>query len=258
MRVCSLGSGSGGNCIALEACGQLLLIDCGLSYRELKKRMAAVGLPVESVSGVFFTHDHGDHCRGLATFHKHNPQAALFANGNTADAISTMCGVEDGWFVFETAERMLVGGLAVTSFSVPHDAADPVGYLFSDGKSSYFHATDMGVMTLPAKEALSKATCAVLESNHDPELLARSDRAESLKQRIRGRSGHLSNDQAADAVREVNPPKLRTLLLAHLSHQCNADYIAVETMQRALKDLGRADVTLAALSQDVPSALYEF
>ena len=167
-------------------------------------------------------------------------------------------GVEDGWCTFETAAAFAVGGLTISSFSVPHDAADAVGYLIGDGASSLFVGTDMGVVTLPAKEALARATCAVLESNHDPELLARSDRPESLKQRIRGRSGHLSNDQAADALRELNPQNLRTLLLAHLSSQCNADYLAVEAMARALRDLHRADITLAALAQDEPSALYEF
>lgn len=236
----------------------MLLIDCGLSYRETKKRMKDVGLAIEAVTGILFTHDHSDHCRGLATFHKNNPQVNLYANGNTADSILTVSGVEDGWNVFETSETFLIGGLSVSTFSVPHDAADPVGYLISDGKSTYFHGTDMGVMTLPAKEALAHATCAVLESNHDPELLARSDRAESLKQRIRGRSGHLSNGQAADVIREVNPSVLRTLLLAHISRECNADYLAIETMQRALKDLGRTDVMLAALSQNVPSDIYEF
>lgn len=258
MRLRVFASGSKGNCLAVRGGGKLLLVDCGLSCRELARRMAACGLSPEEVDGVLFTHDHSDHCAGLATFHRRFPRAALYANGETADAIASVTGVEDGWCVFETAVPFAVGGLSVSPFSVPHDAADAVGYLISDGASALFVGTDMGVMTAPAKAALARATCAVLESNHDPELLARSERPESLKRRIRGRSGHLSNDQAADAVRELNPPLLRTLLLAHLSAQCNADYLALETMARALRDLHRPDVALAALAQDEPSALYSF
>lgn len=251
-------SGSKGNCLAVRGGGKLLLVDCGLSCRELTRRMAVCGLSPDEVDGVLFTHDHSDHCAGLATFHRRHPQVPLYANGETADAIASVTGVEDGWCTFETAEAFAVGALAVSSFSVPHDAADAVGYLIGDGTSSLFVGTDMGAVAPGAQEALARATCAVLEANHDPGLLARSARPESLKQRIRGRSGHLSNDQAADAVRALNPPALRTLLLAHLSRECNADYLALETMARALRDLRRSDVALAALAQDAPSALYEF
>ena len=258
MRLRVLGSGSKGNCLALRGGGQLLLVDMGLSCLELTKRMQACGISPDEIGGVFFTHDHEDHYKGLATFHKRHPDVPLYANGNTADAIAAETGVEDGWCVFETAETFPVGGLSVTAFSVPHDAADPVGYLFSEGDSTFFLGTDMGVMTVAAKEALARATCAVLESNHDPELLERSERPVSTKQRIRGRSGHLANYQAADAVRELNPPHLRTLLLGHISQQCNAPWLAREAMEKALAELGRTDVRLATLEQDVPSDLYEF
>lgn len=258
MRLRVFGSGSQGNCLAVRGGGKLLLIDCGIRHTELKRRMAACGLSPDDVDGILFTHDHSDHTVGLEVFHKRHPRTVLYANGNTADAIASESEVEDGWCVFETAEPFQIGGLSISSFSVPHDAADTVGYLIDDGTSALFVGTDMGVMTLPAKEALARATCAVLESNHDPELLARSERPESLKQRIRGRSGHLSNDQAADAIRELNPPRLRTLLLAHISGQCNADYLARETMTRALRELGRTDVALATLAQNTPSDLYEF
>ncbi len=258
MRLRVFASGSKGNCLALRGAGRMFLVDLGLSCRELTKRMKACGLSPDEVAGVFFTHDHSDHCAGVATFHKNFPNVPLYANGNTADAIAAVTGVEDGWCVFETAEEFAVDGLSVTTFSVPHDAADTVGYLFGDGRSTLFVGTDMGVMTLPAMEALSRATCAVLESNHDPELLQRSERPVSLKQRIAGRSGHLANYQAADAVRELNPPNLRTLLLAHLSEQCNGPWLAREAMEKALAELGRSDIRLATLGQDAPSDLYEF
>ena len=257
MRVRSLASGSKGNCLAVRGGGVLLLIDCGISCREISRRMAQCGASPDDVDGVLLTHDHSDHCAGLATFHRRHPRAALYANGNTADAIASITGVEDGWSVFETAEPFEVGGLRVTSFSVPHDAADPVGYLIEEGGTSLFVGTDMGIMTVAAKEALSRATCAVLEANHDPELLQTSDRPVSLKQRIAGRCGHLSNCQAADALREASPAGLRFLLLAHLSQQCNADYLAREAVGRALADVGLSGVVLEALPQDEPGPLVD-
>lgn len=257
MRLRVFGSGSQGNALAIRSGATLLLVDCGFSCRELERRMAACDVCADDVTALLFTHDHTDHCKGIATFHKRHPQVPLYANGNTADAIATLTGVDDGWRVFETAEPFAIGDVDVTSFSIPHDAADTVGYLFSDENASLFVGTDMGVPTLPVKYALARATCAVLESNHDPTLLACSDRPVSLKQRISGRCGHLSNHDAANLVREVAPPRLRTLLLAHLSRPCNAPHLALESMREALKDIGRADVALAALDQDEPSDLYE-
>jgi len=257
MRLRVFGSGSKGNALAVRSGNTLLLVDCGFSCRELEKRMVACGVRADDVTAVLFTHDHSDHCKGIATFHSRHPQIPLYANGNTADAIATLTGVDDGWCVFETAEPFTVGEIDITSFSIPHDAADTVGYLFSDASSSLFVGTDMGVPTLPVKEALARATCAVLESNHDPTLLACSDRPVSLKQRIAGRGGHLSNQDAADLLREVSPQHLKTLLLAHLSRPCNAPYLALESMREALKDIGRPDIALAALDQDEPSDIFE-
>ena len=233
MRLRVFGSGSGGNALAVRSGGTLLLLDCGFSCKELERRMAACGVDPDAASGLFF------------------------ANGNTADAIAVLTGVDDGWRVFETAETFPVGDFTVTSFSIPHDAADPVGYLFEDGENALFVGTDMGAPTFGVRDALARATCAILESNHDPILLQTSDRPVSLKQRIAGRCGHLCNGDAADLVREVQPPRLKTLLLAHLSRQCNAPYLALESMRAAVADLGRP-ITLDVLDQDTPSPLYEF
>ena len=258
MKLQVFGSGSQGNALAVSSGGTLLLLDCGFSCKELERRMAACGVDPDAAAGLFFTHDHTDHCKGTATFHHRHPQVPLYANGNTADAISVLTGVDDGWCVFETAETFPVGDFAVTSFSIPHDAADPVGYLFEDGASALFVGTDMGVPTFGVRDALARATCAVLESNHDPTLLACSDRPVSLKQRIAGRCGHLSNQDAADLVREVAPPNLKTLLLAHLSQPCNAPHLALESMREALRDINRTDIALATLDQDEPSEVFEF
>ena len=254
MRVCSLASGSSGNCLFVEDGDTRLLVDLGISCRRISTLLKNIGVESDSISGILFTHDHSDHCYGLDTFHKKHPDVPLYANGGTADAIAAMTGVDDGWRVFETAEPFQIGDVEVSPFSVPHDAADPVGYMLN----SLFVATDFGCATAPARYALSRAKCAVLESNHDPILLEKSDRPLSLKSRISGRSGHLSNQDAAELLETANPSQLQMVLLAHLSQECNAPHLAVEAMERACAAIGRRDIAVVALEQDTPSAAFVF
>ena len=138
MRLRVLGSGSGGNSMAVRAGGTLALVDLGFSLKEEARRLAECGVDIGEVSAVFVTHDHVDHCRGVATFHSKHPSVPLYANGDTADAIARQTGVNDGWAIFENGEPFEVGDMTVTAFSVPHDAADPVGYLFEHGGSVLF------------------------------------------------------------------------------------------------------------------------
>lgn len=257
MRLQVIGSGSSGNSVIVSSGGTTLLVDMGFSCRKIKSAVAEFGVEAQDISGVLITHDHSDHYKGLETFHKKYPEVPLYANGNTADAICVYTKIED-WMIFETAEEFSIGNFNITSFSISHDAADPVGYLIDDGASRLFIGTDLGVVTLPVKVAFSQSDFAILESNHDPELLMQSDRAFSLKQRISGRSGHLSNREAADLFREINPKNLKTLLLAHLSQECNKPHLAMEEMSLALAEHRRDDIFLATLEQDVPSQIFEF
>ncbi len=258
MRVRVLGSGSGGNSLAFRtAAGNLYLVDTGFSCRELVRRMNVCGLDPAKVKGIFFTHDHSDHCSALRVFHNKYPDVALYANGNTADAIEACCKVS-AFNVFEIAEEVCLDDLSFTAFSVSHDAADTVGYLFDDGFSRFFVGTDMGQVSYAVKDAFKRSHCAVLESNHDPVLLQQSDRPYHLKERIAGRSGHLSNEDAANLVLETNPRELKTLLLGHISEECNSHSLVRSTMEAALKELGRNDIALTLLSQHEPSDLFEF
>lgn len=258
MRLRVLGSGSGGNSIAVRSGDTLLIVDLGFSFKEVKTRLADCGTDIADVTAVLFTHDHSDHCRGVGTFHKRLPDVPLVANGDTADAIASLTGVNDGWTIFENGEPFGIGDITVTPFSISHDAADPVGYLFEADGSSLFIGTDMGVVTTNVRVAFSRATCAVLESNHDPVLLEQSGRPVSLKQRIRGRTGHLSNEDAAMLVRETNPSCLKALFLGHISSECNSPSLARRAFQEVLEELGRTDVRLSLLEQDRPGDLFEF
>ena len=258
MRLRVLGSGSKGNSMAVRAGGTLALVDLGFSHKEEACRLAACGIDIGEVSAAFITHDHVDHCRGVPTFRSRHPEVPIYANGDTADAIARQTGVNEGWAIFENGEPFEVGEMTVTAFSVSHDAADPVGYLFEHGGSALFVGTDMGYVTANVREAFSRATCAVLEANHDPILLEESNRPESLKQRIRGRTGHLANADAAELLVETNPPNLKKLLLGHISEQCNSPSLAMKAFREALDGIGRGDVSLALLAQESPFELVEF
>lgn len=259
MKLIVLGSGSRGNSYVIQgARGTQIMVDCGFSFAVTKQRMSDCGLDFKQTKAIFFTHDHSDHCGGAAVFHRKVPSAHFFANGNTADAIASRCGINDGWEVFETADRFEFEEFMVTTFSVPHDASDPVGYVFNDGDASLFIGTDMGCSTFAAQVALADADCAILESNHDPVLLETSNRSWSLKQRIAGRSGHLANEESAELFREASPSHLKHLLLAHLSEECNSPSLARAAFTETIREMGLDNLSLEILSQNETFGPIEF
>ena len=251
MKIASLASGSKGNAYVVEQDGVALLIDCGLSCRELRRRLAAVGLGPEAISAVVFTHSHDDHIRGLPVFRKNFPQAELFANLMTAESIASLVGVDEGDFCcFENGQSFDVGPFSVAPFSIPHDTSDPVGYLVRANGETYFHGTDIGTPLDSIGVKLAEADVATLESNHDPVMLRTSGRPPCLIQRIAGPRGHLSNDQACDLVKRFASPRLKRLALAHLSRDCNVPHLAEGAMKTTLVEMRRTDVELKILSQD--------
>ncbi len=251
MKLVSLASGSLGNVYCVESQGRVLLIDCGLCWRDFASRLATAGIAQDQIAGVLVTHNHIDHVKGIGTFHRRLPDVPLFANLMTAEA--TAAGVkidEEAFTPFENGQPFEIGPFEVTAFSIPHDVPDPVGYMVRAGELVYFHATDVGSPLDSIGVHLAEADFATLESNHDPVLLRNSDRAESLKRRIRGPRGHLANDESAELVRRFASPRLKELRLAHLSRECNEPHLAEAEMKRALGEIGRADVVLRVLSQD--------
>jgi len=254
MEVCVLASGSKGNCIYVSGGGTSLLVDAGLSAREMVSRMQTAGIAPEALQAVLFTHDHVDHYRGIEVFSRKYP-VRLFANEGTAAGIEVGCPkLACAWEIFETASTFEIGGLRVEAFTVPHDAADPVGFVFDDGASRLCVATDLGQATPLVCAKLAQCHAAVLESNHDYDMLMQSDRPWPLKTRIAGRSGHLSNDDAAALMCTSLGERLHTLLLAHLSEECNTAALALNTMRQALRAAGREDVRIEVLSQTQVSA----
>ena len=254
MRIVSLASGSAGNAYCVESGGEWLLIDCGLGPRDFASRCKAAAVDPSRIAAAVFTHDHCDHCKGLARFHAAFPNVPLCANYMTADAIAHATGVGD-FLVFENGQEFRPGPFAITAFSVPHDTPDCVGFTVRAEGLVYFHATDTGTPLASIGARLAEADWATLESNYDPQMLCASARPESLKSRIRGGRGHLSNDEAAELTAAYASPRLRGLALAHLSRECNAPHLALAEMRRALAAAGKGDVRVEVFPQDRPVEL---
>lgn len=250
MRIVSLASGSKGNATIVEEGDAALLIDCGLSGREFAKRCFAAKIDPVKIVAALFTHNHTDHTCGIDAFHKSFPDATLFANFMTAEAIAGEMKVkEDDFVFFENGQAFEVGPFTISPFSIPHDTPDPVGFLVC-GSFTYFHATDIGTPLDSIGVKFAEADVATLESNHDPVMLHESGRPPNIIQRIYGTRGHLSNDQSAELVRKFTSPRLKTLALGHLSEACNTPRFAEETMCAALCEIGRTDVELKILKQN--------
>jgi len=246
------GSSSKGNSYLLDFEGRTLLIDAGLSCKQIVDGITEAGFDPARLSGVLITHDHQDHVAALPQLLKKFPELPVFANQLTIDKLCRALELSvDSFCEFENGQQFEIGDFSVESFKTSHDAADSVGYFVSafDGKVTYFHATDLGLTDATIGRYFAAAELATLESNHDLVMLKTSARQRMLIDRISGNSGHLSNDQAADFVKSYGPSaqSLRRLQLAHLSHDCNTPEFARKTMSAALAEIGRRDVELKIL-----------
>lgn len=229
-RFCILGSGSNGNCALLQTDSTRVLIDAGFSARKLGQLLDGVGLTLADIDAIFLTHEHGDHAAGIDGLKKH-PGLPVFANAATARAVQLgRAKFRPTWQIFETGAAFRFRDLTIESFSVPHDAADPVGFLFRSGHEgdllsplrSLVWMTDLGHAPPHIRERVRQADVLVLEANHCPELLKSDTRRPwSVKQRIGGRHGHLSNEGVRELLASVPSPRWQRIFLAHLSRDCN-------------------------------------
>jgi phosphoribosyl 1,2-cyclic phosphodiesterase len=252
LRVWSLASGSSGNAFLIQGGRTAVLLDAGFSARVMKERIAGTGVDPAAVEALFLTHEHSDHASGAGVTSR-ALRAPLIANEATLAAAGRTVGAVES-VVMPTGSNLCLGDLTVRSFAVSHDAAEPVGYVFSHGRHSVCYATDTGCLTPEIENAMRDASLVVLESNHDVLRLARCDYAEYLKQRILGDRGHLSNHAAGDAlINRSLTGDPAVVWLAHLSRENNSPRLAMKSAMSALRE-GRAEnLRLAVAKRDVPS-----
>ena len=249
-----LGSGSNGNCAYLETGETRLLIDAGLSGRQIRQRLLSIGRAPEGLNGILITHDHSDHTQGLTALAA-KLQVPVYCNRLTRDAIEYSLEIKCDFRTFETGATFELGDTSVETFSVPHDAQDPVGFMVRTGAGNFGFLTDLGHATKLVLQRVRPANVLVLESNHDVEMLQNDPRRPwSLKQRILSRHGHLSNEAAADALQEVVSAELRHLYLAHLSRDCNRPELAHRVMTERVEQIGATHLRVELTQQATPNA----
>ncbi len=240
-----LASGSAGNATLLRSGGTALLIDAGISARELSRRLAVSGLGDVRIDALLLSHEHNDHVRGAAAVSR-RLGCPVYANRATSTGARLLRAVPRGALVeFVTGSPFTVGCLEVTPFLLPHDAAETVGFAVSDGRMRAGFATDLGSVTLDVLAGLSGCDLVVLESNHDEAMLSDGPYPEFLKKRVSSPYGHLSNSDAAQLANSLFHDSMAHLVLAHLSRTNNHPDLPLEAVRGALGPrCSRVTVTL--------------
>ena len=232
MRFASLGSGSEGNGLVVEADGTCVLIDCGFGVRETTARLARLGLAAEDIAAIIVTHEHSDHVGGVAAFAARHG-TAVWATWGTITMAERLAGI-DSVVAFDSHDPFAIGALSIVPFPVPHDAREPVQFVIGDGARRIGVLTDIGAPTPHVEASISGCDALVIECNHDPDLLAQGPYPASLKQRIAGPYGHLSNGDAAAILGRIDATKLQHVVAAHLSQQNNTPEAARAALCAAL------------------------
>lgn len=251
-----LGSGSAGNCAVVESDQCTLLVDGGLSARQITTRLAAAGISPLEIDGILLTHEHIDHIGGLEVFCK-KFSTPIYCNAATGEALArTEKACKKNFRFFLTGSEFSVKDITVQTFPVPHDASDPVGFVLHHGRASLGFCTDLGFATKLVFERLRTVQSVVIETNHDEKMLQDDPhRPWPVKQRIMSRHGHLSNAAAAEVLVQLLDSGLRRAVLGHLSRDCNLPALALETVRTRLAEAG-SDMEVVCASQKEISARF--
>lgn len=245
LKICSIASGSSGNCYYIESKSVRLLVDLGVSGKKIINTLAEIRVPCEKINYVFLTHEHIDHVKSVGVMAKSLPFAEFFASRGTWEQIEEKKMPPERRNVISAGESMVIEDLEVSAFKLSHDAEEPLGYLFESGLASIAIVTDTGRIMGGCKKALQRAKMIVLESNYEHALLMASTRYPwNLKQRIKGELGHLSNEDACEIVAKLLEKEdscLEQVMLAHLSEETNYPQLANAGMLAVFEEYGVSD-----------------
>jgi phosphoribosyl 1,2-cyclic phosphodiesterase len=237
LRVCVLGSGSKGNCTYIESPEARLLIDAGLSAREIERRLRQIDRSPTALDGVLISHEHSDHIHGVGALARRY-KVPVSANSATWQRAQHVVGVVNDRREFWTGSPFVLKDLVVDPFSLPHDAEDPVAFRLTWRRRSMAIITDLGYPSQLVRERIKGCHLLVLEANHDEAMLKAGPYPWPLKQRIGGKSGHLSNLQSSQLLQDVLHDELEHVVLAHLSETNNHPDLARLTIQESLGSRG--------------------
>ena len=245
MRFASLGSGSRGNALVVEAGSARLLVDAGFGPRELSRRLERLGLAADEVDAVLVTHEHSDHIGGVFACARRFDWAVFLTHGTLA--ASRAAGAAARTTIIDSHEEFSVGDICVQPFPVPHDAREPVQFVLADGARRLGVLTDAGHVTPHMVSMLDACDALVLECNHDLEMLAQGSYSQALKRRIGGPWGHLDNAAAASLLSQLGHANLRHVVAAHLSAENNCPQRARSALSAVL---GCAEDWIGVATQD--------
>ncbi|HHJ81043.1 MAG TPA: MBL fold metallo-hydrolase [Candidatus Tenderia electrophaga] len=231
MRFASIGSGSRGNGTLVEVEDTLILLDCGFAAVHVERRMARLGKTAADLSAIIVTHEHGDHIKGVGPLARRYNLPVWMTPGT---ACHPRLGKLPELCLFNSHEDFAINALELKPYPVPHDAREPVQFVFSDGVRCLGVLTDVGCWTPHIEQQLSGCDALLLECNHDAEMLQQGNYPVSLKQRVAGRHGHLSNRQSAELLARLDNSKLQHLVAAHLSEENNQPQLAQQALANVL------------------------
>lgn len=239
-RLCTLCSGSDSNATLIDSGEKKILIDAGCGIRIAENLLNELHTSLSEIDAVFITHEHTDHIKGLQSITK-NHKIPIIANKNTLNAIkSTFPSIdEDCMIELPTGATAVNGNLTIKSIKTNHDAVESVGYLIKTDKSTVGVFTDLGDFNSEIVDALSQCETAVLEANHDIEMLMNGPYSFPLKNRILGKNGHLSNIQCAELICKATEGKMKNVILAHLSAENNTPPLAYATISDRIESKGK-------------------
>ena len=261
LSFCSFSSGSSGNSYLVRTETTAILVDAGISCKRITDGLEKTNTPKEWLQGILLTHEHWDHVDGVKVMLKKYKDISIHANEATFAAMKHKVKEERKVYFF-SGDRFQIGDLDIESFSISHDAADPVGYNIRHNKEQISIVTDTGVLNEEMLSRLEDADILVIESNHDIEMLKQGPYPAHLKQRILGEEGHLSNEAAGNYVGRLMKAKekARCVLLAHLSKDNNLPNIAEQTVSNILESYGYCngrDIYVKTVNRNEISTIYE-
>ena len=246
-----LGSGSSGNATLIHCGHQAIMIDAGFSFKELRSRIKACGLEQLSINGILVTHEHTDHIHGIRLCSE-KLEAPVYATRGCAQAIREKDSRMGQMATFAPGAYFEIGDFTICPFLVSHDANEPVAFSIFCRDVKIGVATDVGYVSSGVEYNLKGCDMLVVESNHDLNMLAASQRPWSLKQRIMGRQGHLSNSASGQLLERIVAENTHDIVLAHISRECNTAEKAHEAAEEALSSIRRSDVGLSVAEQEIP------
>ncbi|BAE80898.1 metal dependent hydrolase of the beta-lactamase superfamily I [Chlamydia felis Fe/C-56] len=249
-----LASGSKGNCAYLGTDSCKILIDLGISKQQVTQGLLSMNVHPEDIHAIFVSHEHSDHISGIKSFIKAY-NTPIICNLETARSICQLLDVHPTFKIFSTGTIFSFCDLKIQTFNLPHDAVDPVGFIFYYRGEKLGFCSDLGWVTSWIAHELYDCDYLLIEANHDPELVRQSSRPDIYKKRVLSKLGHISNHECGELLQKILTPKIKKIYLAHLSSESNTPELALSTVSSAIENLTSV-IPIIAESHDISDPIY--